>query len=175
MRLMLNVVLAVLLLAPVALWAADQKPAANPGDAALEALIKETDAKEALEAKKLEPSPELRAAAQTYLKQIPADMQVQAVLKNMAEKVSPEKREEFLKIAKETIVVEKLNADAEHALASTFTADELKAMTEFFGSEKGRTIMTKMALYQQQLLPTVNEMVTKLMIRLQEAGILLGE
>lgn len=110
-------------------------------------------------------------AARAYLKLIPADLQVQTVIEQMGQKIKPEQRDAFKKIAGETIQADRLNTAAEVALADIFTVEELNAMTQFFGTETGKSVMKKMDTYQQRLMPIVSDMVTQTALRMQQQGI----
>ncbi len=100
--------------------------------------------------------------------------QMDSVSRNMGktmlgENVSAEQQKKFDRVlseqqilARKTLTWEKLSPIYHRVYAQLFTADEVQAMTAFYGSEHGRSIMTKMPqamqLSMQEMMPLLQSM-----------------
>lgn len=81
------------------------------------------------------------------------------LLRNVAEEVAlnypPEKRETFLKIITEYFDLEAVSASMKETMVKVFTADELAALADFYGSPEGISTMKKMGAYMAEIMPIV--------------------
>ncbi|ABW66229.1 DUF2059 domain-containing protein [Desulfosudis oleivorans] len=100
------------------------------------------------------PSNRQKEAAR-YLKTTPpADM-----MKDMAQKVSmnlpPENREEFKALLTKHLDLEAFTKIMKDSMEKHFTADELKALADFYGSPVGKSAMNKFGDYMGDIMPAI--------------------
>ncbi|MBB4267381.1 DUF2059 domain-containing protein [Roseospira visakhapatnamensis] len=96
-----------------------------------------------------------RAEAERYERAVPVSRVLEASITQVAVLLPPEHRAGFAEKARREIDQDALRAVMLTALSETFTADELAAMTAFFGSEVGRSVSAKMTRYMHQVMPLV--------------------
>ncbi len=99
------------------------------------------------------------AQAQRYLETTPP----RALFEDMAEKVSvnlpPSEREVFKDLLTKHLDIEALTKTMKTALVNNFTAEELSALADFYGSDVGKSAMTKFGTYLAEVIPSIqNEM-----------------
>lgn len=99
-------------------------------------------------------SPENREKeAKRYLQATPP----KAMFEDMAEKVAynlpPEKREEFKSLLTRHLDIEALTELMTTAMVNNFTADELGALADFYGSEVGKSSVAKFGAYMADVMP----------------------
>jgi hypothetical protein len=112
----------------------------------------------------VEDTPENRAAqADRYLAVAPPkelmDNMVQRVSQNMPES----SRGQFVDALTKNLNMEVITKAMKDALIKTFTADELSAFADFYGSPNGKSAMSKLGLYMAAVMPTIQQEVTKAM------------
>ena len=105
-----------------------------------------------------------RAQAQRYLEITPPRQLFADMAKNMSASVPAAQRDKVT--AMFTTAVENMDMDAvtkgmEDALVKRFTAGELKALADFYGSPAGRSILSKMGDYMADLTPLVQAQMMK--------------
>ena len=105
-----------------------------------------------------------RAQAQRYLEATPPRQLFADMAKNMSASVPAAQRDKV--VAMFTTAVEKMDMDAvtkgmEDALVKRFTAEELKALADFYGSPTGRAILSKMGDYLADLTPLMQAQMMK--------------
>jgi hypothetical protein len=104
----------------------------------------------------LEDTPQNREVqADRYLEAIPPQAMIDELLARTADTLPAEQQEQF-----KTLVAKHLNRAAITAairagMAKTFTAEELQALADFYGSKIGKAAMEKMQSYQQEVAPTL--------------------
>ena len=96
-----------------------------------------------------------------------------------------EQRDQFKALMTKYLDLGRVTAAIKAAMIKTFTADELKALADFYGSDVGKSAMAKMGTYMSEVMPaTMNEVQSALMkaqgeahkeqpikaIRIREAG-----
>jgi len=101
-------------------------------------------------------TPTNRAAeAERYERAVPVERLLEASIARVAALMPPEHRAAFSIRAHAEIDPEPLRAGVLKALTETFTADELAAMTSFFGSDVGRSVSAKMTGYTHRVMPLI--------------------
>jgi hypothetical protein len=94
-----------------------------------------------------------------------AVMTVKEMFADMAEQVSKnmpaDKRQEFKDLFTKHIDVPAMEKAMKTALTKHFTADELKALADFYGSPVGKSAMKKMPKYMADLMPAITSEVMK--------------
>lgn len=99
------------------------------------------------------------AQAQRYLETTPP----KALFEDMAEKVSlnlpPSERQVFKDLLTKHLDIDSLIRTMKTALINNFTAEELSALADFYGSNVGKSAMTKFGTYMAEVMPALqNEM-----------------
>jgi len=107
-----------------------------------------------------------RAAATRYLNVVPMSKLLDDSVSEMAKRLPPEKRAEFVKVMKQSMRADVLERLALEAMVKTFTTEELNALAEFYGSKNGRSAMAKFGVYMAEIMPPLQQ---ELMRAAQEA------
>ena len=101
------------------------------------------------------------AQAQRYLEVTPP----KALFEDMAEKVSynlpPSERARFKDLLTKYLDIESLTYAIKCSLVNNFTADELSALAEFYGSEVGKSAMSKIGTYTAEVMPSIEAEIKK--------------
>jgi len=102
----------------------------------------------------LEDTPANRAEqVDSYLRAVPP----QSMMKDMATKVAatlPEsQRETYITLLTKNLDMQAFTDLIRDAMVKTFTADELKALADFYGSPVGKSAMAKMGDYMAYAMP----------------------
>ena len=112
----------------------------------------------------LEDTPDNRATqADRYLEvQSP-----QAMIFDMAEQMSrslpPERREAYIRIYRQHMDMAAITRTIRDSLIQFFTADELKALADFYGSTEGKSAMAKFGKYMAHIAPALQAETDKAM------------
>ncbi len=93
-----------------------------------------------------------RDQANRYIEAMPVSAVLQTSLVRVSTLMPPEHREPFFAYAQRSIDTARIREQVFKALTTTFTADELKAMADFFGSPVGQSAAGKMGLYTQRVM-----------------------
>jgi hypothetical protein len=117
----------------------------------------------------LEDTPENRAAqADNYLRVVPA----QSLMNDMAEKIAvtlPEnQRPIFITLMTKNLDMNAVANLMRAAMIKNFTADELKAIADFYGSPIGKSAMTKYGNYMADAMGPMKVELAKAMAATQE-------
>lgn len=96
-----------------------------------------------------------RAAALTYLAAVPTASMVDDMINAIAQQVPLERREEFVRLMRKIMSIDKLNALTLEGVVKHFTVGEIEALTIFYGSAEGQAIMKKFGGYMGDLMPAV--------------------
>jgi hypothetical protein len=115
-------------------------------------------------------SPILRlAAANRYLKVVPISTMLDDMGREMAKQMPSEKRAKFLSQFKAGIRVEMLERVTRDAMVKVFSADELNALADFYGSPHGASAMKKFGAYMALVMPAIQQEVMQAMTKLEES------
>lgn len=110
----------------------------------------------------IEDTPENRTQqVERYLKATPP----QATFADMMEKISrtmpPDQRAMFVSLMTKQLDFNALTDAMRTAMVKTFTADELSALADFYGSPVGKSAMSKMGDYMAELMPIMSAQMAK--------------
>ena len=107
----------------------------------------------------LEDTPQNREQqAARYLQAVPPQSMMSDISAKMAETLPEEQRDEFKTLMTKHLDIGRVAAAIKAAMIKTFTADELKALADFYGSDVGKSAMAKMGTYMAEVMPaTMNE------------------
>lgn len=119
-----------------------------------------------------EPTPEQLQLAKAYLDAAPIEDEIRNAIENVAAGIQPDQRVLFKTMGEKHIDFARLRAAAEKAAAQTFTADELRALSNFFNSPEGKSSRLKMDQYQKLVQPVITEVLQQFIMRIQDASIL---
>jgi hypothetical protein len=92
-----------------------------------------------------------------------------ALIADMAEQVAktmpPDQRESFKATLTKNLDTEAVTKVISDAMTKHFTADELKAMADFYGSDVGRSVMKKFGAYMAEAMPALQGEMGKAMAK----------
>lgn len=97
----------------------------------------------------------------------PIRTRIESAIESVSKSFPPEKQAEVKATIRKSIQYDQLEEESIQALASTYSAEELRAMIEFYGSETGRAISVKTADYEEALRPSLVKMMDKAMLDLK--------
>jgi hypothetical protein len=111
-------------------------------------------------AKQTEDSPEARAkAADRYLKVCQLDKMIKDMTTEMAKTLPEQNREGFTKLMLDEIDWKELEKVMKDALVRIFTAAELHALADFYGSKEGQSILGKMGKFMGDCMPAIQQQI----------------
>ncbi len=99
--------------------------------------------------------------AERYLKAVPPETTMKDMTEKMAMSVPPENRQEFKKSMAKHLDMAVITKTLTEAMVKHFTADELKALADFYGSPVGQSAMKKFGAYMADAMPAVQAEVLK--------------
>lgn len=97
----------------------------------------------------------------------PIRTRIETAIDSVAQSFPPERQAEVKATIRKSIQYDQLEEESIQALASTYTADELRAMVDFYGSETGRAISAKTSDYEAAIRPSLVRMMDKAMLDLK--------
>lgn len=104
----------------------------------------------------LEDSPANRAReADRYLAATPPKDLIAEMVTQIAKTMPAENRQSFEQGFAKSLDVATLAKAMKDAMVRTFTADELKALADFYSSPIGKSAMKKMGSYMSEVMPTL--------------------
>ena len=98
-----------------------------------------------------------RAAAERYLEAVPMKPMVRDMAVQIAGAMPEPERSAFIRAMTESTQIDVLENAAEQAMIRHFTAGEIEALADFYGSEEGRSVMQKMPLYMADVMPAIQQ------------------
>lgn len=110
-----------------------------------------------------------REAALAYLKVQPMSTVMDEMAEQFSKQMKPEASKRFKTSMKNFIDVKALESAAVDAMAKNFTVDEIKALTKFYASPEGRSVMKKMPDYMRELMPHIQNQIGRFLQSQQEA------
>lgn len=93
------------------------------------------------------------AALERYLKAVPVSKMMDGTIVDMAAKLPPEQRKEFITAMRAAIDGPRVEQITRAAMLKTFSADEMNALADFYSSAHGASAMRKFGLYMGELMP----------------------
>ncbi len=104
----------------------------------------------------IEDTPENRAAeAGRYLKATPPADMFADMAEQMAKNLPEDQRKAFKDVFTKHLDIPALTKAMKDAMVKHFTAEELKALADFYGSEVGKSAMSKFGTYMAEVMPTI--------------------
>jgi hypothetical protein len=100
-------------------------------------------------------SADRQTAAARYIGVVPMSKMLEDSFAELAKQLPPEKRAGFIAKMKQIVRVDALERIALDSMIKTFTADELNALADFYGSKPGRSAMQKFGVYMGQVMPAI--------------------
>lgn len=104
----------------------------------------------------LEDTPENRATQiDRYFAAQPPEQMLQDMVAKMSARMPDEQRTRFVDLMTKHLDVAKLNTAMRESMAKHFTAGELRALADFYGSDLGKSAMAKFGNYMADVMPTI--------------------
>lgn len=113
---------------------------------------------------------EILKAAKRYSKVVPMSKLVEDGIREMAQRIQPEKRDDFITNMKGVMRADILEKIALDSMVKIFTAEELNALADFYGSVLGKSIMNKFGKYMAEVMPVLQQEMIRSLQKLQEEG-----
>ena len=110
--------------------------------------------------------------AKEYVATVPVENEVRMAIEHMAQQMPAEQRVLFRQLGEKSIDYNRLRAEAEKAVAETFTESEIKAMTDFYSSPEGQSVRQKMPEYDKRMEPVMTSILQDFVKKLQENNVL---
>jgi hypothetical protein len=102
----------------------------------------------------LDDSPQNRSQqADRYLEVVPPQSMMNDMSSKMAETLPEDQRDQFKTLLTKHLDITRVTEAIKAAMVKTFTAEELKALADFYGSEVGKSAMSKMGAYMSEVMP----------------------
>jgi hypothetical protein len=102
-----------------------------------------------------------------YLKLVPPQAMFADMMSKISRNVPPNERDMFVNMMTKHLDFEAVTKAMRAAMLKTFTADELGALADFYGSPVGKSAMRKMGDYMSELMPVMMREVTKAQMNVQ--------
>lgn len=113
-------------------------------------------------ARALDDTPENRGnEADRYLKAVPAQEMFAEMVDQMVQQMPEAHRANFKQAITKNFDVKALTTAMKDSMVKRFTADELAALADFYGSPVGKSAMKKFPEYLSDLMPTIQDQVMK--------------
>ncbi len=100
-------------------------------------------------------------AASRYLEASPPAAMMRDAARQMAMKLPPENRAEFVQQMADYLDIELVNAAVKSVLIKNLTVDELKALADFYGSMQGQTAMEKLDISMGEVIPLIQDEIVR--------------
>ena len=99
--------------------------------------------------------------AARYLKASPPKEMFEDTAEQMAKNMPPGQRDDFKALFVKHLDIEALTKIMKEAMIKNFTADELKALADFYGSPVGKSAMKKFGTYMADVMPSIQAEIVK--------------
>ena len=99
--------------------------------------------------------------AARYLKATPPKEMFEDMAEQVARNMPPDERANFKAILVKHLDIEALTQIMKDSMVKNFTADELKALADFYGSSVGKSAMKKFGTYMADVMPSIQAEVLK--------------
>lgn len=97
------------------------------------------------------------AAARRYLEVAQMSKITDDMVNELAKTLPAEQRDKFLEFMHDAVRPEVLEQAAMTSMVKVFTAQELNALADFFGSPVGRSAMGKFGVYMADVMPVIQQ------------------
>jgi hypothetical protein len=102
-----------------------------------------------------------RQQAARYLQATPPKTLFEDVGRKIAMTLPPEDRETFIKLFTSQLDIDAITRAMTDSIVKHFTADEIKALADFYASPVGKSAMSKLGDYMADLMPVIQAEVMK--------------
>jgi hypothetical protein len=116
-------------------------------------------------------SADRQAAAARYMSVVPMSKMLEDSFTELAKQLPQDKRAGFIAKMNQTVRADALERIALDSMVKTFTADELNALADFYGSKPGRSAMQKFGLYMGQVMPAVQAEIQRVVQQQSSQGL----
>jgi hypothetical protein len=118
----------------------------------------------------LEDTPANRSEeAERYIAATPPQELFADIAVNMAKAMPEGQRKQFIDLMTKNLDIAAVTDAMKESMVKTFTADELKALADFYNSPVGKSAMKKMGPYMADLMPVMQTEIQKAMTKAQAA------
>jgi hypothetical protein len=100
-------------------------------------------------------SPEKAKAIMAYLEVNSIDEMMNQMIMEILKQIPEEGREVFLAIWKNVFDKNELKSVMSNTMCQTFSLEEINALTAFYASPEGKSVMKKMPKYMAELMPYI--------------------
>jgi hypothetical protein len=102
-----------------------------------------------------------RDAALQYLASVPIETIVDDMVAAVAQQLPAARRDEFVRLMRKLMPVDTMKSLTVDGVVKHFTVAEIDAMTKFYGSTEGKSIMKKLGPYMGDLMPQIQNEVLR--------------
>ena len=106
------------------------------------------------------------AAAKRYIEVAQMSKMVDDTVTELAKAVPAGQRDRFLEFTRDAIRPQVLEQAAMASMVKVFTAPELNALADFYGSPVGKSAMSKFGVYMADLMPVIQQEMLRAMLLL---------
>jgi hypothetical protein len=96
-----------------------------------------------------------------YLNATPPNEMLENMADQMAKNLPPGQREDFKELMVKHLDIEALTKVIKESMVKNFTADELRALADFYGSSVGKSAMKKFGTYMADVMPSIQAEMVK--------------
>jgi hypothetical protein len=111
-----------------------------------------------------------RAQAERYLTASSPKTMFEDMAKKMSVNMPADQRAQFVELFTSKVDIDALTKAMIESMVRHFSAEELKALADFYGSPVGKSAMSKFGDYMADLMPTLQQEMMKATQRMQEAA-----
>jgi len=116
----------------------------------------------------LEDTPENRnAQIERYLQAMPPESLLEDIVSKMSARMPEAQRTQFLGLMTKQFDTAKLRTVMHDGMAKHFTADEVRALADFYGSSLGKSAMGKFGGYMADVMPAIQAEIVAAVERVQ--------
>jgi hypothetical protein len=115
-------------------------------------------------------TPEMRRhEAERYLQATPPKALFEDMADKMAANLPADQRQKFKRMMTAELDIPALTKAMTDAMVKHFTAEELKALADFYGSPVGKSAMQKFGAYMADIMPTMQAEILKAQAKLNQS------
>jgi len=103
-----------------------------------------------------------------YLKATPPKELFEDMAEQMAKNMPAAEQKNFKALLIQHLDIEAVTKAMRESMVKHFTADELKALADFYGSEVGKSAMKKFGVYMADVMPTIQQEILKAQAKLSK-------
>ena len=111
---------------------------------------------------------ERKAAAERYMAVLPMSRVFEDMYTAMAKQLPSDQQSAFILQMKEAVRADVIEGIAREAMLKIFTAEELNALADFYGSKNGYSVMRKFGSYMAIVMPALGEELNRALQQIQK-------